>query len=68
MPRKALPTRSLRERPDLDQLERQARALLDAFRAGRAEAVREVRSYDRQADSSTFALDDAQIVMARARL
>ena len=68
MPRKALPTRRLRERPDLDQLERQARVLLDAFRAGHAEAVREVRSHDRQADPSTFALHDAQLVLARARL
>src|SRR5260370_39899232 len=37
--RKTLPTRDLRERPDLDQLKRQAKELLNSFRAGDADAA-----------------------------
>ena len=35
MTRNSLPTRTLRERPDLDQLKLQAKELLEAFRAGK---------------------------------
>ena len=66
MPRNTPPTRTLRDRPDLDQLKRQAKELLDAFRAGHPEATKEVHAHYRQADLSTFALHDAQLVMARA--
>ena len=66
MPRNAPPTRTLRDRPDLDQLKRQAKELLDAFCAGHPEATKEVHAHYRQADPSTFALHDAQLVMARA--
>jgi ankyrin repeat protein len=66
MPRNAPPSRTLRDRPDLDQLKRQAKELLDAFRAGHPEATKEVHARYRQADPSTFALHDAQLVMARA--
>ena len=66
MPRNAPPTRTLRDRPDLDQLKRQAKELLDAFCAGQPEATKEVHAHYRQADPSTFALHDAQLVMARA--
>ena len=66
MPRNAPPTRTLRDRPDLDQLKRQAKELLDAFRAGQPEATKEVHAHYRQADPSAFALHDAQLVMARA--
>ena len=66
MPRNAPPTRTLRNRPDLDQLKRQAKELLDAYRAGGSEAAKEVHAHYRQADPSTFALHDAQLVMARA--
>src|SRR5687767_10268462 len=66
MPKNAPPTRTLRDRPDLDQLKRQAKELLDAFRAGQADASKEVHAYYRQADASTFALHDAQLVLARA--
>ena len=38
----SLPTRTLRERPDLDQLKRQAKELLEAFRAGEPAAITEV--------------------------
>jgi ankyrin repeat protein len=60
------PTRTLRPQPDLDQLKRQAKELLDAFRARDPEVGREVHAHYRQADPSTFALHDAQLVMARA--
>jgi hypothetical protein len=61
-----LPTRKLRERPDLDQLKRQAKELLDNYRAGSAEAVAEVNALYLDANASTFALHDAQLVIARA--
>lgn len=63
---KSLPTRTLSDRPHLDQLRRQAKELLDAFRAGDAEAAKEVHAHYRQADRATFALHDAQLVLARA--
>ena len=66
MSRNAPPTRTLRDRPDFDQLKRQAKELLDSFRAGQPEATKEVHTHFRQADPSTFALHDAQLVMARA--
>ena len=65
MIRKSQPTRTLRERPNLDQLKRQARDLLDGYRAGRADAVGEVHAHARRADPTTFALHDAQLVLAR---
>lgn len=61
-----LPTRRLPERPNLDQLKRQAKELLEAFVAGEEGAVAEVNRYSRDADSATFALHDAQLVLARA--
>jgi len=60
------PTRSLREHPDLDQLKRQAKELLQAFRTGQAEAVAEVTAHYRGADPAAFALHEAQLVLARA--
>lgn len=65
MPRN-LPTRVLRDHPDLGQLRRQARELLDAFRAADPAAVSEVSTYYREADPAAFALHDAQLVLARA--
>ena len=59
-------TRSLPDRPDLHQLKRQAKELLAAFRAGNPDAVSEVGSHYRGADVATFALHDAQLVLARA--
>ena len=66
MPRHTSPTRSLREHPDLNQLKRQAKELLSAFRAGDTDAVAEVDRHYRGADVATFALHDAQLVLARA--
>src|SRR5262249_29143479 len=60
-----IPTRRLPERPDLDQLKRQAKELLAAFATGEAEAVAEVNRYYRDPDSAQFALHDAQLVLAR---
>jgi ankyrin repeat protein len=62
----SLPTRSFREHTDLDQLKRQAKELLDAFRRGDHAAAAEVRAHYRDADLGTFALHDAQLVLARA--
>jgi ankyrin repeat protein len=66
MPPQSVPTRALRERPDLDQLKRQAKELLAAFRAGDAAISAEVRSHYRGADAAAFELHDAQLVIARA--
>src|SRR6476646_11537579 len=66
MPARSLPTRTLREHPDVDQLKRQAKELLAAFRAGEAEITAEVTTHCRGADAATFALHDAQLVIARA--
>ena len=63
---KSLPTRALREHPDLNQLKRQAKELLAAFLAGEAEAVAEVKTHYHDADAASFALHDAQLVLARA--
>ncbi|HET9270343.1 MAG TPA: ankyrin repeat domain-containing protein, partial [Vicinamibacterales bacterium] len=60
------PTRSLREHPDLEQLKRQAKELLAAYRSGEPEAMAEVQHHFRGADPATFALHDAQLVLARA--
>lgn len=66
MPPAIAPTRTLREHPDLDQLKRQAKELLAAFRAGDAGAVAEVNARYREADPAKFALHDAQLVLARS--
>ena len=60
------PTRAMRENPDLDQLKRQAKELLEAYRASSAEAVAEVTAYHRTATPEAFALHDAQFVLARS--
>ena len=60
------PTRALREHPDIDQLRRQAKELLDAYRGQRPDAVIEVAAHHRTATPETFALHDAQFVLARS--
>ncbi len=60
------PTRAMREHPDLDQLKRQAKELLDAYRSSSPDAVAEVEAYHRTAIPDTFALHDAQFVLARS--
>jgi ankyrin repeat protein len=56
----------MRENPDLDQLKRQAKELLEAYRALSPDAVAEVTAYHRTATPETFALHDAQFVLARS--
>ena len=53
---RSLPTRKLREHPDLDQLKRQAKELLDAFSVGDTAAVAEVNAHYHDASPFTFAL------------
>ena len=60
------PARAMRENPDLDQLKRQAKELLEAYRAGSAAAVAEVTFRLHAAAPATFALHDAQFVLARS--
>jgi ankyrin repeat protein len=60
------PTRSLPQQPSLEQLRKQAKELLKAFRAGDQAAVAEMEQFERQADPANFALADAQRVLARA--
>jgi ankyrin repeat protein len=62
----SLPTRDFREHTDLDQLKRQAKELLEAYRTGDPAATAEVNAHYRAADAATFALHDAQLVLARA--
>ncbi len=63
-------TRKLPEKPNLDQLKKQAKELLNAFRAGDAAAVAEVRAHygsdQSQASDEAFQLSDAQLVIARS--
>ncbi len=66
MTRPTPPFRTLRERPDLEQLKRQAKKLLAAFRAGETEAVAEVQAHYHGAQAASFALHDAQLVLARS--
>lgn len=62
----SLPTRVLPKHPDLDQLKRQAKELLDAVRAGEPDALSEAAARYPGADPQKFALHDAQLVLARA--
>src|SRR4051812_5104888 len=60
------PVRVLPARPDLDQIKHQAKELLAAFRAGEPAAMAEVQAHYRGADPQRFALNEAQLVLARA--
>ncbi len=60
------PTRRMRENPDIDQLKRQAKELLEAYRLQEPESVAEVHFYHLNASPETFALHDAQFVLARS--
>ena len=61
--RQSFPSRTLPQRPDLEQLKRQAKELLESFRKGESA---EVNGQFHGADPQTFALHDAQLVIARA--
>jgi ankyrin repeat protein len=61
-----LPIRRMREHPDLEQLKRQAKELLRGFTEGEPVALAEVKAHYRNAHGSSFALHDAQLVIARS--
>ena len=60
------PTRRLPAQPNLEQLKKQAKDLLGRYRAGDAAAAAEVAQFEHRPDLETFALNDAQRVLARA--
>jgi ankyrin repeat protein len=62
----SLPTRTLASHADLAQLKRQAKELVKDFAAGDASAAAEIAAHYRGADPKSFALPDAQLVLARA--
>ena len=66
MSRRTVPTRTLPDHPHLDQLKRQAKELLRSYASGAGDAVAEVNAHYREARPETFALHDAQLVIARA--
>lgn len=61
-----LPTRRMREQPDLEQLKRQAKELLNDFMKGNDTAAAEISAHYDIADTATFGLHDAQLVIARS--
>jgi ankyrin repeat protein len=61
-----LSIRRMRQHPDLEQLKRQAKELLAAFRAADRAAVNEVTACYDDPQLATFALHDAQLVIARS--
>ena len=61
-----LAIRRMRQHPDLEQLKRQSKELLAAFRAADVAAVNEVTALYDDPEPVTFALHDAQLVIARS--
>ena len=61
-----LPNRRMRQHPDLNQLKRQAKELLRGFTSADTAAAQEVNAHYDNADPATFALHDAQLVIARS--
>jgi hypothetical protein len=51
---KSLPTRAMREQPDLKQLKRQAKELLQAYRSNEPDAVAEVNTHYHDADATSI--------------
>jgi ankyrin repeat protein len=60
------PTRRLPPRPNLEQLRKQAKDLLVRYRTEDAAAIVEVQAFEHKPDPLSFALNDAQRVLARA--
>ena len=58
--------RKLPQRPDIDQLKRQAKELRHAYDAGDAKAIAEVRQYFHVAADEPLTLTHAQLVLARS--
>jgi len=69
-PSRRTPTRTLPEKPNLNQLKKQAKDLLKAFQAGEPTAMDEVRAHYLHPISGpeghVLQLSDAQLVLARA--
>jgi ankyrin repeat protein len=61
-----LSIRRMRQHPDLEQLKRQSKELLAAFRAADPAAINEVTACYDDPQLATFALHDAQLVIARS--
>ena len=62
----SFPTRRLPKQPNLEQLRKQAKDLLAQYRAGDPAAIAEIQQFERNPNPTTFALNDAQRVLARA--
>jgi ankyrin repeat protein len=60
------PTRRLPKQPNLEQLRKQAKDLLAQYRAGDPAAIAEIQQFERSPNPTSFALNDAQRVLARA--
>jgi ankyrin repeat protein len=63
---RSTPTRKLPAKPNLNQLKKQAKDLLKAFRAGDPAALTEVLAHYRDAVPESFELSDAQLALGRA--
>lgn len=61
----SVPTRRLPAQPSIEQLRKQAKELLEQYRASHPDAVAEVNRFERAPDPAAFALSDAQRVLAR---
>jgi len=59
-------TRRLPQQPSLEQLRKQAKQLLERYRADDPAAIAEIQQFEHRPDPATFALHDAQRVLARA--
>ena len=60
------PTRRLPAQPSIEQLKKQAKDLLERYRAGNPDTVSEVTRFERDPNPAAFSLTDAQRVLARA--
>jgi ankyrin repeat protein len=60
------PTRTLPNNPSLAQLRKQAKELRKAYRAGQEAAIAEVERFEQKPDPASFALADAQRIVARS--
>lgn len=65
-PSSRVPLRRLPQQPNLKQLRKQAKDLLEQYRAGDTAAIAEVQQFEHEPDPADFSLHDAQRVLARA--
>ena len=62
----SVPTRALPDKPNAEQLRKQAKDLLKSYCAGTDEGVAEIERFEQHPDPAKFGLADAQRVLARA--